>query len=172
MTHPIWCGATAQAVAPGPHAKSYLIDPDTPLLLPVERGTRVVVLTEDAYERLLSQAERCSDGACEVSEAVVEALQEVGGWDEIDGDGSPATVLADHIRDLPHRLAEHDPAKAAQALIAAGVLVPTVRTLPDPTPDTEAERWRVPQIWYRDEPAPVDARPLFRLVVSTEETAR
>lgn len=51
--HPLWCGATSRAIAPGPGVKSYLIDPDTPLLLPVERDTRVVVLTQKDYERLV-----------------------------------------------------------------------------------------------------------------------
>src|SRR5688572_8613444 len=36
--------------------------------------------------------------------AVVEALMEVGGWDEIDGDGTPETIIVDHIRELPDRL--------------------------------------------------------------------
>lgn len=39
-------------------------------------------------------------------EHVCEALMEVGGWEEIDGDGDPASIIADHIRRLPRVLAE------------------------------------------------------------------
>lgn len=32
---------------------------------------------------------------------ICDALMEVGPWDEIDGDGTEASIIADHIRDLP-----------------------------------------------------------------------
>jgi hypothetical protein len=40
-------------------------------------------------------------GECATERAVVEALMDVGPWDEIDGDGDPGGILADHIRQLP-----------------------------------------------------------------------
>lgn len=45
--------------------------------------------------------ETCANGLCVVSEAVVSALLEVGPWEDIDGEGDAASVLADHIRLLP-----------------------------------------------------------------------
>lgn len=38
----------------------------------------------------------------DVEREVVDALLEVGPWSEIDGDGSPGSVLADHIRQLTY----------------------------------------------------------------------
>lgn len=35
---------------------------------------------------------------------IIDALVEVGPWDEIDGDGTEASIIADHIRDLPRLL--------------------------------------------------------------------
>lgn len=40
-------------------------------------------------------------GECSTERAVVDALMDVGPWDEIDGDGDPGSILADHIRQLP-----------------------------------------------------------------------
>ncbi len=37
-------------------------------------------------------------------EHICDALIEVGPWDEIDGDGTEASIIADHIRDLPRLL--------------------------------------------------------------------
>ena len=37
------------------------------------------------------------------------ALMEVGPWDEIDGDGTEASIIADHIRDLARRLVPSPP---------------------------------------------------------------
>lgn len=52
-------------------------------------------------------------------EYVCEALMEVGGWDEIDGDGTNASIIADHIRRLPHVLADRA-AEAPQPRVLAG----------------------------------------------------
>lgn len=59
-------------------------------------------------------------------EHVCEALMEVGGWAEIDGDGTNATIIADHIRWLPGVLAEQA-AEAPQPKVLA-----EVPTLPQP----------------------------------------
>jgi hypothetical protein len=70
-----------------------------------------------------SHEQRCDDGDCENSEAVVEALITTGLWTEIDGDGTNASILADHIRNLDRlrneeaRLAD-DMAAALAAVLA------------------------------------------------------
>lgn len=49
-------------------------------------------------------------------EYVCEALMEVGGWDEIDGDGDDASIIADHIRRLPHILFDRFVTEAPQSV--------------------------------------------------------
>lgn len=62
----------------------------------------------DDLRAVIDYAEACHHGDCEVSREVVDALVEVGGWEEIDGDGSPASVLADHVRALPRIIRNDD----------------------------------------------------------------
>ena len=52
---------------------------------------------------------------------ICDALMEVGPWDEIDGDGTEASIIADHIRDLPRLLAPPpgEPDEGATGHIAA-----------------------------------------------------
>ena len=54
-------------------------------------------------------------------EHICDALIEVGPWDEIDGDGTEASIIADHIRDLPRLLAPPpgEPDEGATGHIAA-----------------------------------------------------
>jgi hypothetical protein len=55
-------------------------------------------------------------------EHICDALIEVGPWDEIDGDGTEASIIADHIRDLP-RLLAHDHARLTEEVRTLRLLV-------------------------------------------------
>lgn len=85
--------------------------PEHDAIAALRRHGAVLHTLDDTSRRLAAallavtdRAEACDNGDCECSREVVEALMEVGGWEEIDGDGTPASVLADHIRRLDYRI--------------------------------------------------------------------
>jgi hypothetical protein len=51
-------------------------------------------------------------------EHIVDALLSLGLWDEIDGDGSAASIIADHIRQIPRLL--HPPPRPEAAVMPGG----------------------------------------------------
>lgn len=67
---------------------------------------------DDQYKAMLASCTRQFDSQLDIDalgvELICEALMEVGGWEEIDGDGDNASIIADHIRRLPTVLADRN----------------------------------------------------------------
>ena len=61
-----------------------------------------LMLTEDLAAEVAAAGNAVTLDETDVVHEVVDALLEVGPWSEIDGDGSPGSVLADHIRQLTY----------------------------------------------------------------------
>lgn len=85
-------GTSFCRLAEGPQASPYSV---------TERDEREALELE-----LFQLRERYAEMDPGDADHICQALLEVGGWDEIDGDGTDASIIADHIRRLPRVLAE------------------------------------------------------------------
>ena len=65
-------------------------------------GFKIYERPEDDVDELLRDPEGIDEDGID---HICAALIEVGPWDEIDGDGTEASIIADHIRDLARLLA-------------------------------------------------------------------